>query len=70
MFQLKVVGEKLYKMKDIELEKVLEYVNTEYLKITSQKTVEYIWGRRLINFKKNFSFIYYYGKNVYLVIGN
>ena len=64
MFQRKVVGENLYKMKDIELEKVLEYVNTEYLKITSQKTVEYIWGRRLINF------IYYYGKNVYLVIGN
>ena len=54
MFQRKVVGENLYKMKDIELEKVLEYVNTEYLKITSQKTVEYIWGRRLINFKKNF----------------
>ena len=70
MFQRKVVGENLYKMKDIELEKVLEYVNTEYLKITSQKTVEYIWGRRLINFKKNFSFIYYYGQNVYLVIGN
>ena len=70
MFQRKVVGENLYKMKDIELEKVLEYVNTEYLKITSQKTVEYIWGRRLINFKKNFSFIYYYGKNVYLVIVN
>lgn len=43
-------------MKDIEMEKALEQVNAEYLKMKNQETEEYVLGRRLLNLKKNFPF--------------
>lgn len=42
--------------KEMELMKALEQVNAEYLALKAEETPEYILGRRILNFKKNFPF--------------
>ena len=43
-------------MKDYELIRALEQVNAEYLALKNEETPEYILGRRILNFKRNFPF--------------